>query len=109
MYQAKATGATGYRFSYDGGITWKDFILDSSKYLTQGDSLYGIRRTINRAYGYWASSPSTNDSYYMMAVYFDGDVTCDDSNAPAYGFRPVVCLKSGISLKEVEPGKTYQI
>ena len=108
MYQAKATNETGYQFSYDGGENWKDYIDNSSKYLKQGDTLYRIS-SINNACGYWASSPSANNTYNVFDVYCNGNVYSYDYANRGNGFRPVVCLKSGISLKEVESGKSYQI
>ncbi len=108
MYQAKATDTTGYQFSYDGGATWKYYMDNSSKYLTQGDNLYRISST-NNAEAYWISSPSANTTYNVVIVDYSGFVCCTYSNAPGISFRPVVCLKSGISLKEIEEGKSYQI
>ena len=108
VYQAKATNSWGYKLSYNGGTNWKDNIPDSSKCLTQGDTLYRIS-SINNAYGYWFSSPSAKGSTYVMKVYCSGFVDYYNCNDWALGFRPVVCLKSGISLKEIESGKSYQI
>ena len=108
MYQTKATNETGYQFSYDGGTTWKDYINDSSKYLTQGDDLYRISST-NNAYAYWVSSPPTYSTYSVVYVRCIGYINSDGYSNISHGFRPVVCLKSGISLKEVESGKSYQI
>ena len=109
VYQAKVTDATGYQLSYDGGKNWKDFIDNTSKYLTQGDTLYRISSQRN-SFAYWISSPSANGFNYVMLVYYSGDVCCTYCNSTnRLGFRPIVCLKSGISLKEVEEGKPYQI
>ncbi len=108
VYQAKATKATGYQLSYDGGTNWKNYIDNSSKYLTQGDTLYRISST-NNASAYWVSSPSVAYTGYVMHVGYHGSVGWAECNNSSLGFRPIVCLKSGISLKEVEPGKTYQI
>ena len=106
VYQSRAENSTGYKLSYDGGTNWKYNIHDSSKYLTQGDNLYRISST-NNAYAYWVSSPSANGTYNVMLVSYEGYVY--SNSYTSYGFRPVVCLKSGISLKEVEYGKSYQI
>ena len=107
VYQAKATNATGYQLSCDGGTNWKDYMQDSSKYLTQGDTLYRISST-NNAYAYWvSSSPAINT--YVVLVRYDGYVGCNSYGNTNIGFRPLICLKSGISLKEIEEGKSYQI
>ena len=108
VYQAKATNVTGYQLSCDCGTNWKDYMQDSSKYLTQGDTLYKISSK-NNASAYWVSSPSAYNTTYVMLVYYSGDVGYHNCNYAYYGFRPVVCLKSGISLKEIKFGKYYQI
>ena len=110
MYQAKSTSTTGYQLSYDGGTNCKNYIDNSSNSLTQGDTLYRISSS-NNAYGYWVSSPSANSTYSVMDVYCNGNVGYYNYyfGFTNYGFRPIVCLKSGISLKEVESGKSYQI
>ncbi len=108
LYQSRAENNTGYKLSDDGGTNW-NYDTSSSKYLTQGNDLYRISSTINRAYAYWVSSPSANLADRVMYVYYNGYVSYYSSYYTCYGFRPVVCLKSGISLKEVESGKSYQI
>ena len=108
MYQSRAENSTGYKMSDDSGTNWGYYSSTSSKYLTQGDTLYRISNT-NNAYAYWVSSPSAYNTNSGMYVYYDGYVSYSFCNASSRGFRPVVCLKSGISLKEVEAGKSYQI
>ena len=44
-----------------------------------------------------------------MDVDDGGNVSYGSYGNAGRGFRPVVCLKSGVSLKEVEEGKSYQI
>lgn len=108
MYQAEAISAIGYHLSYDGGTNWEYHIQDSSKYLTQGDNLYSIVNNSD-TYGYWVSSPSAYTLYIIMLVYYDGHLNLNSCEAESCGFRPIICLKSDISLKEVEEGKSYQI
>ena len=108
MYQSRAENSTGYKMSDDSGTNWGYYSSTSSKYLTQGDTLYRISNT-NNAYAYWVSSPSASNTYNVMGVLCRGDVSYLYCTNSLYGFRPVVCLKSGISLKEVESGKSYQI
>ena len=108
MYQSRAENSTGYKMSDDSGTKWCYNSSTSSKYLTQGDTLYRISNT-NNAYAYWVSSPSAINPDIVMYVGCGGYVSWDYYYYTNYGFRPVVCLKSGISLKEVESGKSYQI
>ena len=108
MYQSRAENSTGYKMSDDSGTKWSYNSSTSSKYLTQGDTLYRISSQ-NNAYAYWVSSPSANNAYGVMNVGCNGLVSYPSYGNPYYGFRPVVCLKSGISLKEIELGKSYQI
>ena len=108
VYQSRAENSTVYELSLDGGANWSTYINDSSKYLTQGDTLYRISST-NNAYAYWVSSPSAFSPHSVMYVYYGGRVSCYDYLGKLHVFRPVVCLKSVISLKEVESGKSYQI
>ena len=108
MYQSRAENSTGYKMSDDSGTKWSYNSSTSSKYLTQGDTLYRISST-NNAYAYWVSSPSAYSTEYVMRVDSYGYVGYTYYATTDYGFRPVVCLKSGISLKEVESGEFYQI
>ena len=108
MYQSRAENSTGYKMSDDSGTKWSYNSSTSSKYLTQGDTLYRISNT-NNAYAYWVSSPSAYDTARVVYVDYGGLVSYYGCNYTSFGFRPVVCLKSGISLKEVESGKSYQI
>ena len=107
LYQSRAENSIGYKMSDDSGTSWNYSSSTSSKYLTQGDTLY--RSSTNNAYGYWVSSPSASYTSGVMNVSCNGYVGYNDWNDARYGFLPVVCLKSGISLKEVESGKSYQI
>ena len=109
VYQSRAENSTGYKISDDSGTNWDYSSSANSKYLTQGDTLYRISSQSN-AFAYWVSSPSAYyDATILMLVYCDGYVHYSAYYQADRGFRPVVCLKSGISLKEVEPGKSYQI
>ena len=108
VYQSRAENSTGYKLSWDGGANWSTSINDSSKYLTQGDTLYRIISQ-NNAYAYWVSSTSAANTFNVMFVSSGGCVGYSSCYYKCDGFRPVVCLKSGISLKEVESGKSYQI
>ena len=108
MYQSRAENSTGYKMSDDSGTNWKFYSSSSSKYLTKVANLYRINSTSN-AYAYWISSPSARNSYILVDVDYSGYVTSYDYNLTYIGFRPLICLKSDISLKEIEEGKSYQI
>ena len=107
VYQSRAENSTGYKVSDDSGTNWRCG-LSVTKLLKQGDTLYRISST-NNAYAYRVSSPSALNADCMVGVNCIGDAGYADYNGSNGGFRPVVCLKSGISLKEVESGKSYQI
>jgi len=108
VYQSRAENSTGYKISDDSGTNWTYCSNARSKYLTKVDNLYRISSQSN-ALAYWVSSPSVYDSNIVMGVYYSGYVNYDSYNYTSTGFRPVVCLKSGISLKAIEEGKSYQI
>ena len=46
------------------------------------------------------ASPSAYDANDVMSVRYDGRVDYYYYNRPYLGFRPLVCLKSGIKLQE---------
>ncbi len=50
-------------------------------------------------YGYWLSSPSANNNYYLMVVYCRGVVYYNRYSSYC-GVRPLVCLKSDVKLTE---------
>ena len=108
MYQSKAENSTGYKLSDDSGTNWNYSSSTGSKYLTQGNNLYRISSQSN-ACAYWISSPSAYTTTVVMCVDFGGYMSYNGYGITNYGFRPIVCLKSGTSLKEIEEGKTYQI
>ena len=108
MYQSRVENSTGYQLSYDCGTTWKEYIQDGSKYLTKRDNLYRISSK-NNAYAYWISGPSALGTNYIVGMHSSGYIGCNVYNSTNTGFRPIICLKSGISLKEIEEGTSYQI
>ena len=105
MYQSRAENSTGYKLSDDSGSNWNYSSNTGSKYLTQGDNLYRISSQSN-ACAYWISSPSAYTTTVVMCVDFDGYMSYNGYGITNYGFRPIVCLKSGTSLKEIEEGKS---
>ena len=63
-------------------------------------------KTDEYCYGYWLASPSALGSDYVMYVGSIGNASRDNYNSPAYGVRPVVCLKSDVKL--VKSSKTLE-
>ena len=96
---------TGYR------VKWSDS-TSSPGYRVSGaeddNDLYYITDT-NKAYTMWLASPSAYDSSLVMYVYHNGAVyNYNGYNTSGAGFRPLVCLKSGIPLEKQNDG-TYLI
>ena len=108
VYQSRAENSTGYKMSDDSDTNWNYNSNSSSKYLTKVDNLYRISSQSN-ALAYWVSSSSANLANYVMYVDCGGGIYYTYYNYADRGFRPVVCLESGISLMEVESGKSYKI
>lgn len=101
-YRAKADNF-GYRISNDGGATWD---TESSNMLERNDSLYVIKSP-SKALHVWLASPSCYAAYDIMYVGHLGYLGFDSVHWGG-GFRPLVCLKSDVSLERQEDG-TYMI
>ena len=96
-YEAKATNATGYQIRVNEG-DWKNY-ADSADYLNTTDTLY-VLPSSKGANAMCLASPSAYDANDVMSVRYDGRVDYYYYNRPYLGFRPLVCLKSGIKLQE---------
>ena len=97
-YEAKATSATGYQIRVNEG-TWKYYTNSSSDYLNTDDTLY-VLPSSKGANAMWLASPSAGTTNYVVSVDSDGSVYCNYYDYTYIGFRPLVCLKSGIKLQE---------
>ena len=97
-YEAKATSATGYQIRVNEG-TWKNYADSSADYLDKNDTLY-VLPSSKGADAVWLASPSASRTSGVMSVYCDGNVLYDSYGNTGLGFRPLVCLKSGIKLQE---------
>ena len=76
--------------------------------LPRNDSLY-IIISESKAGAMWLASPSYTNAGDLMLVYYDGTVASNYySNSYYYGFRPLVCLKSGVQL-ELQADGSYKI
>ena len=101
-YQAKATSATGYQISKDGGSNWAVFYRGM---LSTSETLYVLPSySTSGANAMWLASPSAYGSGGVVVVGYNGVVGCDYSNNASVGFRPVVSLKSGISVTKNDDG-----
>ena len=97
----EVTGRIGYRVKWSTDASYSHYItgLDTS------ESLYINDSTDTNAYGYWLASPCEFDGALMFRVNYDGGVGNRVFYIEDSGFRPIVCLKSGIQLVEQESGK----
>ena len=88
---------TGYQIRKTSKDSWSTAI---SSMLTRSDSLYVIAKQTD-ALAYWMASPSAYRAYNVMNVGYNGYVNYSSYNFNAYGFRPLVCLKSDVTLEKV--------
>ncbi len=96
-YESQASSATGYQIRKTSSDSWSDYV---SSMLKTSDSLYVITKQTD-AYAYWLASPSANGTSYVMNVYYHGGVGYDYYGNGSTGFRPLVCLKSDVTLEKV--------
>ena len=72
------------------------------------NTLYVNETSSINSYGYWVASPSADSNYNLMLVYCNGNVAyLNYYYNSSIGFRPLVCLKSGVLLKELPEGSNY--
>ena len=88
---------TGYQIRKTSSDDWFNSI---NSMLKTGDSLYVITKQTD-AYAYWLASPSADSTSAVMFVYYRGGVSDDDYDIRYSGFRPLVCLKSDVTLEKV--------
>ncbi len=88
---------TGYQIRKTSSDSWFTGI---GSMLTTSDSLYVITKQTD-ALAYWLASPSAYNPNGVMYVDYDGNVTIGTYNDINYGFRPLVCLKSDVTLEKV--------
>ena len=69
-----------------------------------GDTLYYPHQSrYFECDGYWLAAPSADNAYDMMSVRYGGGVA-DYYYESAFGVRPLVSLKSGVTLQENSDG-----
>ena len=100
-YQAKATSATGYQISKDGGANWAS---SYSRMLSTSETLY-VLNSSSGALAMWLASPSANNIGNVMDVDSNlGYVDYNVCSTSTIGFRPVVCLKSNVKIEKNDDG-----
>ena len=102
-YQAKAANSNGYYISKDGGINWGSYCFGMFSIY---ETLYVIPKyKSSDAVASWIASPSFLSNGHLLNVFRDGNVNSDYRyDYDSIGFRPVVCLKSEISITNNEDG-----
>ena len=93
-------------------VKWSDSTSSPSWSLTgaeDNNDLYYITDYDKCSY-MWLASPSANDSYSddLIYVHYTGSVGNNNYYVISPGFRPIVCLQSGIQLEKQNDG-TYLI
>lgn len=88
---------TGYQIRKTSKDTWANYV---SSMLTTNDSLYVITSQTN-ALAYWLASPSAGNANGVMGVGYSGGVAYDYYGSSYFGFRPLVCLQSNVTLEKV--------
>ena len=101
--ECEATSSNGYQVRWNGG---------SNSYTISGltkDDYKGIyiKSDDSKALGMCLASPSAYDSNYVMSAYGNGYVDYGNYNGNNLGFRPLVCLKSEVHLKESTTAGNY--
>ena len=89
---------TGYQIRKTSKDTWTNYV--NSMMLTTNDSLYVITSPTN-ALAYWLASPSADDTNFVVFVGSGGNVSYSYYYSSLYGFRPLVCLQSNVTLEKV--------
>ncbi len=88
---------TGYQIRKTSSDSWSNYV---NSMLKTSDSLYVITKQTD-AYAYWLASPSANDAGYVLCVNYGGNVSNYNYSNNSSGFRPLVCLKSDVTLEKV--------
>ena len=95
-YQAKATSATGYQISKDGGANWANYY---DGMFNTSERLYVLSSAF-RALAMWLASPSAHGSNHVMFLNDNGMIAYNTYTYGTIGFRPVVCLNSEVSITD---------
>ena len=98
------TNTDGYYVGTSANPT--DYSADmSSDTAGYGDTLYYPHQSsYSNCSGYWLAAPSDNENYHLMSVYYYGTVDNFSFLNNDFGVRPLVSLKSGVTLQENSDG-----
>ena len=99
-YSTRVTSEIGYEISSDGGNNWANVVrgmLDTS------DTQY-VTRNSNGRLGFWLASPCAASSDGIASIYYDGNVDYGNYTSTSLAFRPLICLKSNVSLDAKDDG-----
>ena len=101
-YRAQADGPSGYRVSFNGGLSWTS---SSSNMFDTYDDLYFFSSS---GYDYWISSPCYAGlsplNIYVVDISSSGTGSLNVLSSRSVGFRPLVCLSSDVKLEQLEDG-----
>ena len=98
------TNTYGYYVGTSANPTTTDVNI-SSDTAGYGDTLYYPHQsTYSNCYGYWLAAPSAVTNGYIMSVYFNGRVGDYIYHYYDFGVRPLVSLKSGVTLQKNSDG-----
>ena len=85
------------------------YLVNSDVKLDENDNLYSLSNSKD-APGMWISTPNSYyrnspfQTYYNMFCLVGSSINDGEIYAGSYGFRPIVCLKSGLYLRSVDGG-----
>ena len=96
-YESQAASDTGYQIRKTSSNSFIDY---ANSMLTANDSLYVITKQSD-AYAYWLASPSANEYNGVIGVDHDGCISIYYCGGNTYGFRPIICLKSDVTLQKI--------
>ena len=96
-YESQASSATGYQIRKTSSDSWSNYV---NSMLKTSDSLYVITKQTD-ALAYWLASPSAYNADGVVRVDCDGSVGNYSYYNGGNGFRPLVCLKSDVTLEKV--------
>ena len=103
-YRAEAFTNTGYRISDNGEKNYQYIIYSM---LNTSDDLYVLPKS-KGAEAMWLSSPSAGNATYVLKVKYDGYVGHDDYRHSYTGFRPLVCLRTNITITWDSQNKIFK-
>ena len=99
-YRAQAVNNTGYKISKDGGQNW---LNNAGNMFNVNDNTYVLPSTSEASF-MWLASTYSAHAQYVLTVGSNGSLNDHRYHYTNVGFRPLVCLKSDVILKEVEGG-----